>query len=711
MITVAMVGNPNTGKTTLFNRLTGARARVGNWSGVTVESAEIVLTLHGLRMRVIDLPGIYSLTTHTPDEQVTHDFVMRANPELLINIVDASNIERSLYLTMQLLDRGLPLVVALNLSDVAERRGIRIDAEKLGRLLGAPVVVTAASRGRGLHALKHLLAQSVAAHASGEGVRARPEVQGQMGAGPGCDDTPEGVERRQQCVRSLVAQVMRREGARRERLSDRVDRVLLSRWAGIPLFIGVMYAVFWLTVKATQPLVGFVDSVAQLFLVDGLRHALESGHLPTLAVTLLCDGAAAGAVAVASFAPPIFAIFLCLGVLEESGYMPRAAFVMDRMLRMIGLPGKAFIPLLVGFGCTVPAILSTRTLEERRDRVLTMLLTPFMSCGARLPVYTLFALAFFDRSGNRVVFALYVTGVVLAVLSGLLLRKTILKGAGGTYIMELPTYQRPSPWCCVRHAWYNLKSFVVRAGQVIILVALGLSVLQAAGDAWTRAHPRGGGAPRRDVAEAVGRALVPVFEPMGIDRENWLAVIGLMTGVLAKESVIGTLDVFYAQLERQQQTDPDADRPDGPFAVRGPLKTAVRTLGIAYGVIQASDEDGPAASAGLVKSLRAHFKTGTAAFAYLLFVLIYSPCLAALAVLGREAGWRWMWFSVAYQTVLAWVCASLFYQVATFSSNPPRALFWMSVVTAVALGGVFGLIAKGRCAVQTPVTEGKRGDA
>jgi len=696
MTTVALVGNPNTGKTTLFNRLTGARGRVGNWSGVTVESAEAVSTLRGQRMRVVDLPGIYSLSTHTLDEQVAHDFIVGKHPDRVINIVDASNLERSLYLTMQLVDLGVPLVVVLNLGDVAARRGIRIDAEGLERLLGVPVVATVASRGRGLHALKHLLARTADDAGEPPASRPRPGEVCQRSDGAVCDDSPEGVERRQQCVRALLAKVLRREGPRHERFSDRVDRVLISRWAGIPVFLAVMYAIFWITVRATQPLVGFVDRVAQLFLVDGLRHLLQAWRLPELAVAVLCDGVGTGAVAVASFAPPIFAIFLCLGVLEESGYMTRAAFVMDRMLRLIGLPGKAFIPLLVGFGCTVPAILSTRTLEERRDRVMTMLLTPFMSCGARLPVYTLFALAFFDKRGNAVVFTLYVTGVALAILSGLLLRCTILKGEGGAYILELPTYQRPSLWCCLRHAWFNLRSFVVRAGQVIILIALALTLLRAAGDAWARrAAEPGAGQPRRELSETVGRALAPAFAPMGIERENWLAVIGLLTGVLAKESVIGTLDVFYSQHEREQFEASGGTAADEPFSLRGGLAAAFRQLAVDYGLAAADDAEA-AGGAGLVGSLRRHFKTGAAAFAYLLFVLIYSPCLAALAVLGREAGWRWMWFSVGYQTLLAWVGATVFYQAATFSQDPARASFWLGVAGVIVLAGVVGLVVKGR---------------
>lgn len=696
MTTVALVGNPNTGKTTLFNRLTGARARVGNWSGVTVDSAEAMTTLWGRRMRLVDLPGIYSLTTHTLDEQVARDFIVKQKPDLVVNIVDASNLERSLYLTTQLVDLGVPLVVVLNLTDIAARRGIRIDIKQLEHLLHVSVVSMVASRGRGLHALKHLLAQTADDNGASHKSRPQPEGMCQREDGEICDDSPEGVEWRQQCVRALVAKILRREGPRHERFSDRVDRVLLSRWAGIPLFLMVMYAVFWITVQATQPLVGFVDRVAQLFLVDGLRHLLEAWRLPELIIAVLCDGIGAGVGAVASFAPPIFAIFFCLGVLEESGYMTRAAFVMDRMLRMIGLPGKAFIPLLVGFGCTVPAILATRTLEERRDRVLTMLLTPFMSCGARLPVYTLFALAFFNKQGNVIVFTLYLVGVGLAILSGLLLRRTILKGEGGAYILELPTYQRPTLVSCLRHAWFNLRSFLVRAGQVIILIALALTLLRAAGDAWSQhvATP-GSDELRQDMNETLGRALVPAFVPMGIARENWRAVIGLLTGVLAKEAVIGTLDVLYSQQKRHQLTAADGGPLHESFSVRRPLVAALHQLAVDYGLL-APDDAAPVGDGGLVGALRAHFKTGAAAFAYLLFVLIYSPCLAALAVLGREAGWRWMWFSVAYQTMLAWTSATLFYQAATFSQDPARAMFWLIVVGVIVLLVVVGLVVKGR---------------
>jgi ferrous iron transport protein B len=703
MTTIALAGNPNTGKTTLFNRLTGARERIGNWSGVTVERAEAVASIAGQKVRVVDLPGIYSLSAHTLDEQAAYDFIVNERPDLIVNIVDASNIERSLYLTLQLIDMGVPLVVVLNFTDIATRRGIRINVATLAQKLGVPVFFSVASRGSGMKKLERTLTKIL----SGE-KQIEPSHPGSWclhSDGSLCDDSPQGTEMRQQCVRSLLEGVVRRDGPRYERFSDRVDRVILSRWAGLPLFLAIMYGVFWVAVGLSEPLVEFVDSTAQLFLVDGLRHLLEMWHLPALLVAILCDGIGVGAAAVASFAPPIFAIFFCLGILEESGYMPRAAFVLDRILRAIGLPGKAFIPLMVGFGCTVPALLSTRTLEERRDRILTMLLSPFMSCGARLPVYTLFALAFFEKRGNMIVFALYITGVLLAVASGLLLKRTIFRGDGGAYIMELPTYQIPPLRNCLNRAWFNLRSFLIRAGQVIILIAIVLTLLRSAEEAWSGASESD--TTTTSLSETVAVAAVPLFEPMGIDRDNWQAVIGLMTGLMAKESVIGTLDVVYSQQAQRlavAEAEPD---PEASFSIREPLRLIFGQLAADYGLAPPPEE--PPDSTGLISSIRSHFKTGAAAFAYLLFVLIYSPCLAALTVLGREAGWRWMWFSVAYQTLLAWACATLFYQLATFSQDPQRATIWLFVALTALLFMALLLVVKGRRGVglnEKPQAEG-----
>jgi len=458
-----------------------------------------------------------------------------------------------------------------------------------------------------------------------------------------------------------------------------VDRVLLSRPAGIPAFLCVMYGVFWLTVRLTQPLVDFIDSALGALLVHGPRVWLQAAGAPELAVSVISDGLGSGLTTVATFMPPIFMIFFCLSLLEESGYMARAAFIMDRFLNKIGLPGKAFIPLLVGFGCTVPALMATRTLEQRRDRVLTMLIAPFMSCGARMPVYAIFAMAFFPKYGNAVIFALYVIGAVLAILSGLVLHKTLFKGEASAYVMELPPYHMPALWGCLDHVWYNLVSFLVRAGKVILIIAVLLSVANGVVESVSGGHRQA--ETRRSAA---GRAMTVAFRPMGVSEDNWPAAAGLLTGLMAKEAIVGALEVLYSQTDQPGAPLPGA----GAFDLVAELRGAVRELAGGYGLSSCAKRPDEAGGKGLLEAMRRNFGSQAAAFAYLLFVLIYSPCVAALIVLGREAGWRWMGFSIVYQTLLAWMVATAYYQAATCLAAPVRAAGWLGVVAAMAACGI-----------------------
>jgi ferrous iron transport protein B len=360
--------------------------------------------------------------------------------------------------------------------------------------------------------------------------------------------------------------------------------------------------------------------------------------------------------------------------------MARAAFIMDRFLNKIGLPGKAFIPLLVGFGCTVPALMATRTLEQRRDRVLTMLIAPFMSCGARMPVYAIFAMAFFPKYGNAVTFALYVIGAVLAILSGLVLHKTLFKGEASAYVMELPPYHMPALWGCLDHVWHNLLSFLVRAGKVILVIAVLLSLANGIIESLSGGHRQADS--RRS---SVGRVMTLAFRPMGVSEENWPAAAGLLTGLMAKEAIVGALEVLYSQTDQPGAPLPEA----GAFDLVAELRRACQALARGFGAGPAVSAGGSRGeSQGLLEAMRRSFGGQAAAFAYLLFVLIYSPCVAALIVLGREAGWRWMGFSVVYQTVLAWMVATAYYQAATCLAAPARAAVWLSVVAALAAGGI-----------------------
>ncbi|MDD4102082.1 MAG: ferrous iron transport protein B [Kiritimatiellae bacterium] len=725
-LTVALVGNPNTGKTTLFNLLTGARERTGNWTGVTVECAQATFSTGGQHFTVTDLPGIYSFAADTADERAARDFLIKTPPSVVVNILDASNLERSLYLTSQLLDMRVPMVVALNQTDIAEDHGMSIDHQHLAQHLGCPVVPMVASRRIGMNELKAAVLdltrtrQSPSARVTYgdvehsvqrlqmclivaaddaavdsrwlaikllEGDRFASDLTGNLFAEIVAEETDRilrhtghtpaaaVMDARLGFIRGLAHDVVKRHIDIKRRLSDIADRLLLSRPLGIPAFLCVMYAVFWSTVNLTQPLVDFIDTAMSTLLVTGTRQLLENARMPELLVTLLADGAGAGLSTVATFMPPIFMIFMCLSLLEESGYMARAAFIMDRFLAQIGLPGKAFIPLLVGFGCTVPALMATRTLEQRRDRVLTMLITPFMSCGARLPVYAIFAMAFFPSRGGTVIFSLYLTGALLAILSGFLLHRTLFKGEASSFVMELPPYHVPVLRGCLEHVWFNLKSFLTRAGKLILLIAMALSLANHVFE--KLADNRESAAETR---AAAGRIMTRVFRPMGIGADNWPAAAGLLSGLMAKEAVVGTLDVLYSHT---------GEEPETPVNFGAQLRGALRELAAAYGLSGNENAEAETARGGLMESLRLNFGGRHAAFAYLLFVLIYSPCMAALAVLGREAGWRWMFFSVVYQTLLAWIAATVYYQTAMFSQAPASACFWLLFCAALTTAGIW----------------------
>ena len=684
--TIALAGNPNCGKTTLFNALTSSRARVGNWPGVTVEHLEGEYHHEGVKVRVVDLPGIYSFSAGSPDENAARNYILNEKPDAVVNIIDARNVERGLYLTAQLLEMRVPLIVVLNMMDLAKRRYIEVQVGHLARHLDCPVLPMVAARKEGVDELKAAVAKAAATHrVSATNVTYDAQVEKALAGlipavtpaaervavparwlavkllerDPVAEELTVGVcdelltaaiakvekhigedieiimaDGRYGFVHGLALDVVRHVGELRKNFSDAIDRIVLSRPLGIPLFLLVMYLVFTVTITFSAPITGWIDSAFGALLVDGFGGWLAGIGAPIWLKVLLADGLGGGIQTVSTFIPPIFFMFLCLSLLEESGYMARAAFVMDRSLRAIGLPGKAFIPMLVGFGCNVPGIMAARTLENQRDRTLTVLLNPFMSCGARLPVYALFASVFFPQSGGAVIFALYLTGILLAIGSGLLFRRTILKGEASTFVMELPPYHLPRTVALVYHTWERLKEFILRAGRVIMILVLVLSFLWSIGTDGSFGNQTS----EHSVLSALSRVVTPLFGPMGITPDNWPATLGLITGIFGKELVVGTLNTFYGA----NGADPSA-------------------------------------------SMLAAFDGKAGAFAYLLFVLIYAPCVAAIAAIQRETGWKWMAFSVGYLTVLAWTLATLFYQTATFAAHPAQSAVWIG---AILLAGI-----------------------
>ncbi|NLX25037.1 MAG: Fe(2+) transporter permease subunit FeoB [Lentisphaerae bacterium] len=748
---IALAGNPNCGKTTVFNALTGAHQRVGNWPGVTVERV-MGEYVHGEEtVEVTDLPGIYSFSALSPDEQVARMHILFDTPDVVVNVIDASNLERNLYLTTQLLEMNVPVVVALNMMDMAKARGIRIEVDHLSEHLGCPVVPVTASKKLGIEELRaavseiskshhtpnvrveyekdvenllHSLEISLADTALSRKVSARwlavkllekdvlaLEIIGADKAHlPDLDNQLKKVERlvgedadmiiadgRYGFIHGLTRDVTSTSDTLRKSFSDSVDKIVLNKVLGFPVFFFVMYLVFAITMNVGAPFIGFFDGLFGTVFVDGFGHLLASWNAPGWLVAILAEGVGGGIQTVSTFIPPIFFIFLCLSFLEDSGYMSRAAFVMDHFLRFIGLPGKAFIPMLVGFGCNVPGIMATRTLESRRDRILAVLMNPFMSCGARLPVYTLFAAAFFPRNGGTVIFGIYLTGIVLAVLTGLLFKNTLLRGEVTSFVMELPPYHMPTFSGVMYHTWHRLKSFIIKAGKVILLIVALLGFLNSLGADGSF----GNNDSKNSVLSAMSRTVTPVFRPMGIEDENWPATVGLFTGIFAKESVVGTLDAIYSQMD---EADAEASAEEESFDFRQGIADAFAAIPAGFkdlghnlldplGLSGAVDEVKTADDENRYKTMVSHFGEhgSKAALAYMLFILIYAPCVAAMAAMAREIGMRWMLFAVSYLTALAWLVSTLFFQSATFAAHPASSTGWIGGCLAMLIALIIGL--------------------
>ncbi len=739
--TIAVVGNPNSGKTSLFNALTGSQQSVGNWPGVTVEKKTGSFKFQDGNYKLVDLPGIYALDVFVDgtsiDEQIAWEYVTSPDAGLLVNIVDASNLERNLYLTTQLLEMRRPMLVALNMMDVATGDGLSIDVAGLAERLGCPVIPIVAATGKGLEQLLEAITKEVLP-ALAPAVNYPQEISSVVehladlyseparnnGVDPhwlalrlleqdplaaslvGTDAVEYIAESMDELSNKLnedldIILVDARYGfshevsrfvtsssrQQRRAVSQKIDRIVLNRWLGIPIFLAVMYLMFLLTINLGNAFVDFFDQLSGALLVDGLGGWLASIGAPGWLQAILANGLGAGIQVVATFVPIVGLLYFLLSVLEDSGYMARAAFVVDRAMRTIGLPGKAFVPLLTGFGCNVPAILATRTLEQKRDRIITIVMAPFMSCGARLPVYALFAAAFFTSGAQNVVFALYLIGILAAVLTGLILKKTILRGSNATFILELPAWHRPRMQTVFPQTWARLKGFIVGAGKIIVPIVVVLNLLNALGTdgSFNNADTED------SVLSPIGRTITPAFAPMGITEDNWPAAVGIFTGVAAKEVVVGTLDALYTEIARQEASESGEA---APFHLGDALIAAWMTIPANLGDLNKRlfdplgldiiDTDSTAEAAkiqevneGTFGAMQSRFDGKIGAFAYLLFILLYTPCAAALTAVVREIGPRWGVFVALWTLGFAYLSATVFYQAAIFSRQPAASTSWL----------------------------------
>ncbi|MCE0495006.1 Fe(2+) transporter permease subunit FeoB [Vibrio salinus] len=744
-----IVGNPNCGKTTLFNDLTGSRQTVGNWPGVTVDKKTGFVHLEGQsdqEIEIVDLPGVYSLSCDGPqseDEQIARDYILSEQSQLVLNIIDASNLERNLYLTLQLIEMQVPLVVAVNMLDIAKKRHLDLDLDKLADQLGCPVVGIVAAKSKGIKALKascqkqlnnpqlpsldfqyggqldeavHQLTQVIEghqmSHARWRAIEAlefgstqeltqdieecRVKLLDVFSDQQKDEIDIEMADSRYQFIETLSGSVITRKGIVSQTITDHIDKIVLNRILGIPIFLVAMYLMFLFTINVGSAFIDFFDIFFGTVLVDGLGALMRSMHLPEWLTVIVSDGIGGGIQTVSTFIPVIGCLYLFLSFLEDSGYMARAAFVMDRMMRGIGLPGKAFVPLIVGFGCNVPAIMASRTLENRRDRILTVMMAPFMSCGARLPVYVLFATAFFPRNGQNLVFGLYIIGIIAALVTGLLLKRTALKGETSSFVMELPPYHIPTISAILIRTWERLKNFVLRAGKLIVIIVTILSFLNSIGTDGSFGHDDS----PDSVLSKIGQTITPVFSPMGMDKDNWPAAVGMFTGIFAKEAVVGTLNSLYSSLADQQNSANSVADNDGGVDVIGGIEEAFASipanladlgsalsdpLGLDVGDVSdtsatAQDLEVEVTSIGMIQNL---FHGTLGAFAYLIMVLLYIPCVAAVGAIWREVGAKWTVFASLWTTGLGYSAAVCIYQIGTFTQHPVSSAAYICVVLAL----------------------------
>ncbi len=685
---VALVGNPNAGKTTLFNRLTGSHQRVGNWPGVTVERKTGECQIGQTSITLVDLPGTYSLQRSGDDDSldqlIAQRYLISGEPKLAVNIVDASSIERGLYLTRQLLDSGMPVVVALNMMDVAERQGLLIDLDELQQQLGCPVIPVVASKGSGMDALRLAINSSLDTQTD-----ARADFAEQTNEAE--------INQRFEEVARISAAALNTDNRNSVTMTDRIDQVLLNKWLAFPLFLGVMYLMFMFTINIGGAFIDVFDGVAAVLFVEAPRVVYESIGLPAWLTTVLADGLGGGIQLVASFIPVIGSLFLFQSFLEASGYMARAAFIVDRLMKGVGLPGKSFVPLIVGFGCNVPAVMGARTMDRHGDRLLTVLMAPFMSCGARLTVYVLFASVFFPKNAENVIFALYLIGIALAVFTGLALRRHAMGSEVSTFVMELPNYHLPHFGGILRLSWQRLKGFVMRAGKAIVAVVVVLNFVNSLGVDGSFGNQDS----EQSMLSHIGKQITPAFAPIGVHEDNWPAAVGIFTGVFAKEVVVGTLDALYGSIARSEQAaldgaSADIDDPGLGEQLMAALNTVPENLAdlndkwgdpLGVGVGDLSDSATAAEEQGVevttLSVMSTLFDGPVAAFAYLLFVLLYMPCVATIGAIFKEIGGFWAGFSATWNTVLAYSVAVWCYQIGTFSEHPASSIGWILAMLLV----------------------------
>jgi ferrous iron transport protein B len=673
-LVVGFVGNPNSGKTTLFNAFTGANLKVANWPGVTVEKIEGAFKYHGEKFKLVDLPGIYSLTSYTMEEKLTREFIQESNVDVIINVVDASSLERNLYLTLQLIELGKPVIIALNMMDIIEERGMEIDLHRLPEMLGIPAIPVSARKRTGLDILMHAVAHHKDKHSdfnfehhhkkhryhgrdyhelheeysivySDDIENNIDEISNLLYKSYGnitnmrwhaiklleMDRTimekypidmkaishsyeEDIINQKYDFIEEVLEEVLVNRSVK-SASTDRIDKILTNRFLGLPIFLLIMGLVFFLTFSVGDMIKGVFEGGLELF-SGGVSNYLDSMNAGIVLSSLIVDGIIAGVGGILTFLPNIFILFLALAFLEDSGYMARVAFVMDGIMGKVGLSGRAFIPMLLGFGCTVPAIMASRSLENMQDRRKTILVTPFMSCSARLPIYVLFSQMFFGDNAMLVAYSMYLIGIIVALIVAYVMNKNTEAKEINSLLIELPDYKSPNPRTIIIYVWEKVKEYITKAGTTIFAASVIIwFILNFGPDGMVSDMSESFGA-------MLGKAIAPLLRPAGLDM--WQVVVALIAGIAAKEVVVSS-------------------------------------FGILFGISNISSFEG---MAGLTQQLSGLGFGAVNAYAFMVFCLLYIPCAATIGVIQREMrSWKWTVFTVSFQMAVAMLVSTLVYQI------------------------------------------------
>ena len=625
-MSVALTGNPNTGKSTIFNELTGANQKIGNWPGVTVDKKVGHVNYNGKDITIVDLPGTYSVSARSPEEKIVIDYLLENSSDLVVDVVDSSNIERNLFLTVQLLEKNIPLLIDLNMQDEAKRRGVKIDVKKLEEALGYPVLLTIARDGKSLKNMLNVFTSvSMAGYGPSDMLKAHIDKVKEIESSSLADKekTEKIIELRYDFIDVIMEKAVTFESAGPS-MTERLDSVLANSVLAIPAFLAILYAVFQITFEwIGQPIADALEGLITEDFTDFVTEALESAEVADWMQSLIIDGIIGGVGSVIIFVPLIFILFFCLSFLDGTGYMARVAFLMDPVMRRCGLSGKAVMPLMMGFGCGVPSIMGARAMDSEKDRMLAILAAPFLTCGAKLPIMALFAAMFFPEDAANVVFAMYVVGVVMAIVSTKLLGATQFKDEGATFILELPPYRMPDMKNVLLETWDKGKGYLTKAGTIIFLGCVIIWFLGAFNSSGMV----------EDMSESflasIGSAVGALFTFHGFG--TWESGAAIISGILAKESVVSTIGILYGL-------------PDISAEAEDAVETAEAMLGTGMG---------------------SAFTT-MSALAFMVFSQIYTPCVTALGTIKKETNsWKWMFFAAGYMFALAWVVSLLVYQIGT----------------------------------------------